>query len=270
MFFVAGGIIIVGGYGDNDIMSSTEGLGMQAPPSLPEARANFPLVLVGRTLYMCGGCCLWNADCYTLDTKEANPTWKQATALPRARDIYSHSGVAMGAHIWYVHDSTLYDYDTINGTTEQHDMPFNEAWNHCAVANETHSYVAGVGYNNDEIWVNAFAGDPSQWTKVTKLPNSMFHASCVWFQGKIHMQGRNGRSYALDVKSHNLQRLADMKIARWNAGAAVLDCKPAVIGGWERGGKQLSSIETYNGSWTLHEMSLETARSAFGLVQFNN
>ena len=268
MFFSAGGIIIAGGYS-----GSAEGLGMEAPPALPSVKTNFPLVLVGSTLHLCGGYPS-TADCYTLNTEETNPTWKKNTGLPRAMN--GHSGVAMGTHIWYVHHSTLYDYNTITGTTEKHAISFTNAYRHCAVANETHSYVAGVGTNSDEIWVNGNARDPTQWTLVTKLPIAMHGLSCVWFQGTIYMQGGNDKSgnplkdaFALDINSHSLLGLAGMTTARWEARAAILNCKPAVIGGLTRGHRVLTSIETFDGSaWTLHEMSLKTPRRSFGLVQF--
>ena len=87
------------------------------------------------------------------------------------------------------------------------------------------------------------------------------------------MQGGRGKSFnplddafALDVNTHSLRRLPDITAAREVARAAVVDCKPAVIGGVTTEEIYLTSIETFNGSWTLHEMALENVRGGFGLV----
>lgn len=275
MLFVAGGIIIAGGRKNSySTLQTTESLGMQDLPALPDSRESFPMTLVGSTIYMCGGYPK-TADCYTLNSEEANPTWTKVTGLPKA--IEDHSGVAIKTHIWYVHSATLYAYNTITGIIEQHAMPFTNALGHCAVANSTHSYVVGVGGNRDEIWQNYKAEDPSQWTMVTKLPITMRQLSCVWFQGTIHIQGGlnwSGKTlkdaFALDVNSHSLLRIADMTTARYGARAAVQDCKPAVIGGWSRG-VALTFIETYNeNAWETYEMALKTGRKNFGLVQYYN
>lgn len=275
IFFAAGGIILAGGWNGTHALSSTEGLGMEALPAIPVALKNFPLVLVKRTLYLCGGFPT-TSRCYILDIEEASPTWRETTGLPKA--MYRQTGVVMGTHIWYVYGSTLFEYNTVTGTTELHTMPFTQAWVHCAVANATHSYVAGVGSNRDEIWLNEIAGDPSQWTMVIKLPSSTRHLSCVWFQGTIHIQGGwdslgypRKDAFVLDVHSNSLRRVANMTTARRGGKAAIVDCKPAMIGGKTTGGRYLTSIETFNGTdWTLHEMSLETARVDYGLVQFYN
>ena len=276
LFFVAGGVIIAGGITDSGRLSSAEGLGMQGPPAVPAARSSFSLTLMGFTVYLCGGYSPPSADCYSLDTEEPSPTWRQRTGLPQ--EIWGHTSIRRGTHIWYVHVSTLYDYNTITGTTEQYTMPFTGADGHCAVANATHSYVAGVGSKFNEIWFSSTAGDPSQWTLVTKLPITMHYLSCVWFQDTIYFQGGSDRdwhslkdAFSLDVNSHSLRRLANMTTARRGARAAILDCKPAVIGGRTSRGEYLTSVETYNGTvWTIHEMSLETPRAWFGLVQFYN
>ena len=275
MFFAAGGIIVAGGRSDSGYLSSTEGLGMKNLPDIPTSQSHFPLVLVGSIIYMCGGFPM-TADCFTLNTKEPNPTWTQTTGLPQA--IEAHSGVVIEEHIWYVQWTKLYDYNTVTGSTEQHTMPFTQAKRHCAVANGTHSYVVGVGGKRDEIWVNTVARNPLRWTMVARLPMTVRYLSCVWFQETIHIQGGFGNSrtplkvaFALDVNSHFLTRIADLTIARRDARAGIVDCKPAVIGGVTSGTRHLTSIETYDGStWTLHEMSLQTARELFGLVQFKN
>ena len=254
-------------------LRSSEGLGVKSLPYAPVARDSFPLVLVGSTMYMCGGN-PWTADCYLLDTQEEDPAWNKTTGL--LLPLAGHSGVAIGSNIWFVHSSSLFDYDTITGNTEEYAMPFNNADYHCSVANATHSYIVGVGVNRDEIWVNTNGEDPKEWTKVARLPIYAFGPSCVWFEGTIHIQGGSDKSwnslndaFALKVNSHSLQRLPYMKNPRAFAKAMILDCKPAVIGGRKKHSKYLASIETYDGNtWTEHELSLETGRQQFGLIQF--
>ena len=62
-----------------------------------------------------------------------------------------------------------------------------------------------------------------------------------------------------------------MTIPRINAGAAVIDGKPAIIGGQTTGAAQhISTTETYNGSvWSIDEdLSLHSPRAQFGLTKF--
>ena len=287
MFFVAGGIIIVGGISDitggNAVpVSSTEGLGMEAPPAIPFPLYDFPLVLVGSKLFMCGGRPYNAKTYYTLDTDETTPQWQQTHSLPVT--VRGHMGVARAhTNIWFVTSPYLLDYNTTTGITQRHAMPFYARY-HCVVGNDSYTYVVGVGRSWDEIWFNSNVGDPSSWTFVTRLPIRTAHMSCVWFQETIHIQGGfSGTSFlplkdafALDVNSHSLRRVANMTTARVAARAAVLDNKPAVIGGGTQnatGPYSLPSIETYdatNNAWTPYEPSLDIGRHSFGLVQFKN
>ena len=272
--FPVGAVYVVGGFSAGGRVNSSEGLLASNPPDIPAATRSFPLVAVGCLLFICGG--ITNAGhtdvCYTLSIDDPEATWITAVSLSRA--IHSHSGVVIGLNIWYVSASTLYDYNTVTGTTVEHAMPFTSAYDHCAVANNGHCYIAGVGSNKDEVWVNTFAGNASQWALVVTLPIRMWGPSCVVIENELFIQGGFrttdlADSFAVDIKTNKYRQLANMTSPRTNARAIVLEGKPAVVGG-KRGETYLSSIEVYDNTsneWTLHELELQTARSYFGLVQ---
>ena len=270
--------MVVGGWGLTEGLSvrlrSSEGLGVWSPPEAPTVITDAPLVLVGTRVFMCGGGTGSTvADCYMLDTREA-PTWKSVTQLQTA--MSEHSGVAIGDHIWFVYMSAVYDYHTTSGISREYSVPFSYAWGHCAVSNGTHSYVIGVGSDHTEIWVNTIPSIPSKWKMVSRLPMTKRYMSCLWFEDEIYIPGGRDSSghlnnaFAMDVKTHSIRPLGFLNQARAGARCMVIDCKPAIVGGWVKG-KALSSIELYDeatDSWEVYKLSLQTARSSFGLVQF--
>ena len=66
----------------------------------------------------------------------------------------------------------------------------------------------------------------------------------------------------------NWERIAPMRIGRSNAGAAVVDGKVLVVGGWGWGLTYLSSVEVYNPSTNTWQMgpSLKAPRSGMGVA----
>ena len=269
---------VIGGWNGN-LLNNTEGLSVANLPDPPVPIRHFPLVVVKCTIYMCGGNIDTGRDgttkaCYTLSLGDQNATWTVAPPLPRS--LERHTGVPMGLNIWFVSWSTLYDYDTLTGRTIEHAMDFRNAEFHCAVASNGYSYLAGVGDNRDQIWVNTFAGDPSNWTQVEELPIKMHDLSCVLVENELYMQGGYGGSYlkdsfALDINTYKLRRLANMNFQRGYAAAMVLYGMPAVVGGQATSTQFLPSIEVYyntSNEWTVvPELTLQTARSQFGFIQ---
>ena len=256
-------------------LKTGEGLGVCNPPDVPVPLDLVPLVVVGDLLYMCGGCTNQGtaATCYTLSIYEQNSTWT-ATA-PMSTALKEHSGVAIESNIWFVYGDELYDYDTVTGNTVKHQMQFGFAARHCAVARDGYSYVAGVGSNKDEVWVNNVAGDPTIWTKLVTLPSNMKGLSCVLIGNELYIIGGEGLtfladSFALDIDTYTLRRLAYLNTPRAYAGAMVMNGRPAVVGGMISSSESLSSIEVYNNSsneWTVLDHELQTGRGQAGFVQ---
>ena len=256
---------------------SSEGLGTWSPPETPTAVYVLPLVSVSSIFYMCGGAIdgISTAECYTLNAEEKNPKWRPAT--PLREPMWGHSAVAIGSRIWFASSLGLYDYETTTGETRVHRLQFSPNYHDCAVSNNTHSYmIGGVFDKNATIRVNTFASHPSEWTAVANLPLKTYGSSCVWFGNEIYIVGgRSGTTYlrdafAMDTNTHRIRRLANLNIPREEARMMVLDCKPAVVGGTTTSHRVLSSIEVYDNSknvWELHNLNLETPRTAFGLSQ---
>ena len=277
LFPVIGGAMIVGGYGNNGLLNSSEGLGVWSISDPPIAVADSPMVQVESSLYLCGGITDQgeSAVCYAIDTHACDTTWAEVTPLPIA--MHRHSAVVFETDIWYVHDSTLYVYHTETGDIDQHSLPFSGAYHHCAVHNNTHSYVAGVGPNDDQIWVNTVALDPSNWTMVGTLTTSIHAHSCVWLENEVYILGGLNPSnaflsdaFVFDVNTHTITTISNLKTARAHARATIIDCKPAVVGGQTSDGI-LTDIEVYDktlNNWDIFWLSLERERYAFGLVQY--
>ena len=271
-----GKVIIIGGYGDKGLLKSAEGFGALSPPDVPVAVADFSLVEVGSRLFMCGGRAQGGRitdECYMLDAHENPQTWRAAGHLPRKMAF--HSGVAIGTRIWYVYNSVIYTYETRSDVYEQQRLPFYVDQAQCAVSNNTHSFIIGVGKSRTEIWMNTIGSDPSQWNMVGSLPIYTLYVSCTWLEDKIyilggrHNPGSRNETFALNANTFEVKQLANLNYERSHAQALVIDCKPAVVGGRARG-KGLSSIEVYDSTsdiWKVHERSLETARFSFGLAQ---
>ena len=279
MFFVAELILIAGGMSGSDVLRSAEGLGTWSPPDIPEAQMESPLVAVGSRVFLCGG---WSRlfdvtdKCYMLKVDDEQPTWKQVSSLPHP--LSGHTGVAIGLNIWYVNRDKLYEYNTVKETTQVYtNMPFGFTVHSCAVANETHSHIVGAGRHRDEIWVNSRASNPTDWIAVAKIPIRPYMHSCILHDDHIYIQGGVtgmypiNNSFSVDIKTYTLRRLTDLKIPRKGARSLMMDGKPAVIGGSKKGDEELSSMEIYDPSkgWTLHEQSLITPRTMFGLVQIS-
>ena len=270
--------MIVGGAGDDDMTpSSSEDLGSWNPPDIPGATHSSPLVAVGSVVYMCGGVSTSGitADCYTLDTKILDSNWTAVAAL--SGGIYALSGVAIESSLWYAFRTRLYVYDTITGITTVHDMPFTDAIENCAVAYGNYSLVVGVGVNRDEIWRNDVEADPSTWSKVASLPMYMEGVSCVMFRNELYVQGGMNRSrmklaaaFKMNLSTYELETLANLNIPRAHCQAMILNCKPAVVGGWTGQSKNLASIEVYDAvlnKWIVDKLQLQAVRRSFGLVQ---
>lgn len=265
------GFFVIGGKNRNRL-TSAEGVCIDDPPGVPVARVDFPLVVVDHTVYMCGGYPT-TADCYTLDMDEDNSTWQSAE--PLSRPMAAHLGIAVGSNIWYMITGWVYVYNTVTGSTEEFRSPLSFLTYRCAVASPTHRYAVGVGMDWDEVWVNTDAAKPSEWTMATKINSGTHSFSCVLLGETIHIQGGvdhntadvSDTAFTLDINTYSLQKLPRMTVPRDRATATILDNKPAVVGGRNGSSQWLSSIETYNGTaWNVHEISLETARSSFGLA----
>ena len=249
---------------------------MNDPPDPPADHIYFPPVVVGSVVYLCGGS-QFADNCYTMDMRAKDfLSWKPIAPVS-SFSISGTSGVAVGTHIWYMEGSKLQDYNTITESKIEYDMPFfNEPLKHCFVANATHGHVVGAGRMGNQVWVNIRASDPAQWILVAVMP--ITYPTCVLYGKNIHIQGgfdsswkiSNG-AFALNINTYSLQKLASMTISRVWAEATILDDKVAVVGGVTRDSfnqdEYLKSIETYDGTeWTLHELSLKTPRSHFGLA----
>ena len=274
-------IFISGGKGSNvgsldKIFVGEESLGTWNHPETPPKEHGYPLVLVDSRIYICGGY-PFNDKCYVLDTKEINPTWYEIPGIQAFVPMSLHAGLAMGTNIWFVYIDTLYEYDTITGIIVMHSLPFIFSFSNCAVANTEHSYFLGAGDYRDEIWMNAYPSDPTQWIKVGMLESRRGGLSCVLIGDEIYIQGGQSpghisskETYAFNIKSASLRRLSDMVVARAFAKAMILDCGPAVVGGLS-GKTPISSIEVYNlatDEWTVSGLELQYPRYHFGLIQF--
>lgn len=254
---------------------TSETLGTPELPSFPgEVWAN-TVSIVGSTVYSCGGSQEeYESACYYLGAEDR--TWR-SIALPWPLSF--HSAVTVqDTTIWLLQDSMLYSYDTAKDTDQFRQYRLSVSYTSliCAVTNQSHTFIIGVGGGTDEVWVNRDPSKPTEWEKVANMLDGRDGPACLWFGSDIFVTGgvRNG----VGLDSVEVLNVADMTFRntrpllgkRVGHEMAVLHGKPAVLGGGLEG-VSIASIEVYdvkNDTWQTLNYTMKAGRFLLGLAQY--
>lgn len=257
-------------------LSDGDAIDTWALPFLPDAVWGNTLAAVGSKVYSCGGHNYTEGSiskCYAIDRSSGDLVWEATNSLPEP--MFGHSSVTIKDHIWTVYNRKLHDLDTNSNQFHTFHLPMMATEGHCAVSNGSHVFIIGAGPNKNEIWVNKEIINPAKWHKVGNLPSGRQYHGCVWFEESIFITGGSlAQKDALEFDSvnHTLRPAGSLVQGRGYHGMAVLESRPAVVGGYDGTGS-ISSIETYDTRtkrWMTSLQSLIEVRSNFGLVQLHN
>lgn len=201
-----------------------------------------------------------------------NGTWERIHPLPRAAD--DHTSVTIAENrIWYIDIDRIHSFDVNTGEYISAWLPFRaRSSRHCAVSNGNHTYVIGVGQNNDEIWINTESQDELSWHKVANLKRGRSLHACLWYDSNIMITGGCCTRDDVEVFNTETNTVRDsipMLEGRRIHRMMLYDGYPTVVGGYD-GSNYLSDLESFDmrlGRWFTQDVKLQRAKSLFGLVE---
>jgi len=131
--------------------------------------------------------------------------------------------------------------------------------NHCAVVANQLIYAMG-GYDGRYFSASAETYDAriGKWQQAPNLPSPRQHFNAVTHRNSIYILGgcaadTLGDLDRFDTRTNTWDRLLQMQEGRAEAAATLVDHEIFVVGGRNKGGLKLQSMEIYNiqtGAWT--------------------
>ena len=284
---IADDILMAGGVTSSGAVKSVEALRRNSHYDIPYALEGASLTFMKskEAAYLCGG--KNNQDkkptdkCYVANiSSNGIQSWEEELKLPQAMNF--HSAVALlNNHIWFAYTDFLHDLNTESNTFYSVALPYLATTGYCAVNNQTHVFMVGVGVLQNEIWTNYFPHDPKIFGMVgkAKIPRRENHA-CLLINNTIYISGGtvNGRhlneTSAFDITTRSIKSLPALNQRRSHHAMFIHQGDPAVVGGEYMNSKnhmtQLSSVEVYNESsqsWSIIHNAISEPRSRFAFAQ---
>jgi len=212
-------------------------------------------------------------DCYKTDTTTSPLKWNKISGP--SSSIFSFYSTVVANKILFFSDKKIHILDPKTDTFSYVSVVFSNMEYATYASKDTVTYGFGFQDCYCEIWKNTNPSQMSTWQKVGDYRTVLDNSVALWYGDDIYVTGgyfrsmRRDHAFILNTKTDVVTDIRSLPQGRSNHRMAVIDNKPAILGGRLNSGIT-DTIYTYDkqsNSWTEHSAKLLDRTHSYALVQ---